>query len=229
VKIKAVLFDLGGTLIDSAEFYDTFQRILKLKGIERSARDVKRAMLEAELELKKEIGGGVPKDTDYYTRWNLEILHRLGIRGRDLELAEDIDKHWFDYMEVRVQPGAYELVKSLTDRGIKLGIVTNGYESDLEKILPKLSMQRAFDVLVAADSLGKRKPDPEPFLHAVRKLGVTAAETVFVGDEYQVDYVGAMRAGLIPFLFDPKKRRKSMLRKVQVIHSLPDLLSKINL
>lgn len=111
VKIKAVLFDLGGTLIDSTEFCDTFQRILRLKGIERSVRDVKRAMLEAELELKKEIGGGVPKDTDYYTRWNLGILHRLGIRGRDLELAEDIDKHWFDYMEVRVQPGAYELVK----------------------------------------------------------------------------------------------------------------------
>ncbi|WXG43820.1 MAG: HAD family hydrolase [Promethearchaeati archaeon SRVP18_Atabeyarchaeia-1] len=229
MKAKAVLFDLGGTLIRSAELYDTFHRILKLKGIRRSRDDVKEAMLEAERELKKEYGSKVPGDAEYYVRWNLNILHRLRIYERDTELAEEIDKHWFDYMEIQPHAGMSEVLRALKKRGVKLGVVTNGYESDLEKILPKLDVGDAFDILVAADTVGKKKPDPGVFLYAIKRLKVNPGETVFVGDEYDNDYVGAEKAGMVPFLLETKKRkmRRRGANRINVIHSLPELLSRI--
>lgn len=218
-------------MIDSAELFETFHRILLLKGIKRSSREVEKAMREAELKLKRNFGDDVPKDTDYYMRWNLNILHRLKVYDRDSELAEEIDKHWFDYMEIKPHAGLHEVLDRLSESGVKLGIITNGYESDLEKILPKLSLQNFFDILVAADTIGKKKPDPEIFLYAVRKLTVSPDETVFVGDEYEIDYVGAKTAGLIPILFEEKRRRKgkSSPQGVSVVRSLTELLSKIEL
>jgi len=230
MKVEAVLFDLGGTLIVS-KFSETFRNILQLKGIKRSLHAVEKAMVEAELELKKQSGNNVPKDVDYYTRWNLGILHRLNVYDRDSELAKHIDRYWFDYMEVQPLPGAIDVLEKLVDQGVKIGIVTNGYESDLEKIIPKMGVGNIFDVLVAADSLGRRKPDPEVFLHAVRKLKVPPSTAVFVGDEYDTDYVGAERAGLIPFLLRTKERSKvkSLPAGTNVISGLPELLHKIGL
>jgi putative hydrolase of the HAD superfamily len=230
MRAKAILFDLGGTLIDSEEFFDTFQRILKRKGIRRSKHDVEEAMLEAEQQLKNKYRDEVPKDSEYYVRWNLGILHRLDIHERDTELAEEIDKHWFDYMKIRPHEGLLEVLRTLKERGLKLGIVTNGYQSDLDKILPMLRLGNVFDILVAADTIGRKKPDPEIFLHAIMKLRVSASETVFVGDEYENDYLGAKKAGLIPFLLQAKRKRvkRDVPSAINVIHSLPELLSKID-
>jgi putative hydrolase of the HAD superfamily len=231
MRVKAVLFDLGGTLIDATELYETFHRILQLKGIKRSSHEVERSMREAESELKKECGDDVPKDTDYYVRWNLNVLHRLRVYDRDSELAEEIDKHWFDYMDIKPHTGLHNVLNRLADSGVKLGIITNGYESDLDKILPKLALRNSFDILVAADTIGKKKPDPEIFLYALKKLKVPPSEAIFVGDEYEIDYVGANKAGLIPFLFEAKGKRKekTIPKGINVVHSLPELLSKIDL
>jgi putative hydrolase of the HAD superfamily len=231
MRVKAILFDLGGTLIDATELYETFHRILLLKGIKRSSREVEKAMREAESELKEEFGDDVPKDTNYYVRWNLNVLHRLRVHDRDSELAEEIDKHWFDYMEIKPHTGLHSVLNRLADSGVKLGIITNGYESDLDKILPKLALENFFDILVAADTIEKKKPDPEIFLYAIKKLNVSPSEAVFVGDEYKIDYVGAEKAGLIPFLFEAKGRRKekNTPHGINVVHSLPELLSRIDL
>lgn len=212
-----------------SKFSETFRKILQLKRINRSLRAVEKAIVEAELELTKQLRDDVPKDIDYYTRWNLGILHHLNVYNGDSELAKNIDRNWFDYMEVQPLPGAIDVLQKLTNQGVKIGIVTNGYESDLEKIIPKLGVGDIFDVLVAADSLGRRKPDPEVFLHAIRELNVPPSATVFVGDEYYTDYVGAEKAGLIPFLLRTKERKKvkSLPAGTNVIRSLPDLLSKL--
>jgi putative hydrolase of the HAD superfamily len=228
MKVKAVLFDLGGTLIESAEMFETFHRILSLKGIKRPVHKVEKAMRDAELELKKDFGEDVPKDTDYYERWNLNILHRLKVYDKDRELAEEIDKHWFDYMKIKPHACLHETLEKLSASGMKLGIITNGYESDLEKILPRLSLQDCFDILVAADTIGKKKPDPEIFLYAVQKLEVRPGETVFIGDEFEIDYIGARQAGLIPILFEEKRKgKRNIPLGVNAVHSLKGLLSKI--
>jgi putative hydrolase of the HAD superfamily len=231
MRAKAVLFDLGGTMIDSAELYETFRRILKFNGITRSSQAVKKAMLKAEHEMKRYYGNDVPKDADYYVRWNLSILHILEIHEHDNELAEEIDKHWFDCMEIRPHAGLSDVLRMLKKSGAKLGIVTNGYQSDLEKILPKLQLGDIFDILVAADTIGKKKPNPDIFLYTVRKLKVSPSETVYVGDEYENDYLGAERAGLFPILLRAKGNRveKNVPEGINVIHSLPELLSKIDI
>jgi putative hydrolase of the HAD superfamily len=235
MRVKAVLFDLGGTLMNQGSFLEitieTFHKILKLKGIEKPKSSVKKAIVEADSKLKLQFGEDVPKDVDYYVRWNLEVLHRLGIYDRDSELADHIDKHWFDYMEIEPSPGVFDVLRKLTDRGVKLGIVTNGYQSDLEKILPKLRLEDVFDILVAADTIDKKKPDPDIFLYTIRKLKVSPCETVFVGDEYDNDYVGAEKAGLNPFLLQArrKRRQKDVPAGINLIHNLPELLSKIEI
>lgn len=106
--------------------------------------------------------------------------------------------------------------------GLKTGLVTNGLENDYREILRKTGLSSFFDVTVGIDTVGRMKPHKDIFLHAVDKLEVLPAETLFVGDRLEEDYKGSRKAGLRPLLID----------RDQIIHSdvekIADLREIIN-
>lgn len=93
-------------------------------------------------------------------------------------------------------PGALDLLRSLRGRGVKLGLVTNGFSETHREKIELLELGPLFDAIFIADEVGMVKPDPLLFAHACLKLGSAPARSAMVGDRYDRDIRGAAQAGL---------------------------------
>jgi len=225
---KAVLFDLGNTLVCSCP-EEAFQEILRVHGIVETIDRVKQAIIKGNQEFDIEKHVHLPAH-EFYTRWNLVELKHLGIRDQAnaMKLAEDIDSEWFEYAQLHLYPEVKPILQRLKQMGLKLGIITGGYEEDVEKILPKVSLQDVFDVCVGVNTIGKRKPSPEVFQYTLKKLGVTPDEAVFVGDDLKRDYLGAEQAGLTAVLIRREGSATSDIRCIKRLDEIFEILAEFN-
>jgi HAD superfamily hydrolase (TIGR01509 family) len=137
---------------------------------------------------------------------------RLGLIafGCPADRAETLAPELYSLMVEDYQPENWVpddvpvMLQALKDGGFKLGVVSNRTHSFLEE-LENLGIQDYFDCAFAAGELNSWKPEPEIFLHALRHLGIEAHETIYVGDNYYADILGAQQAGLQPVLLDPER------------------------
>ena len=218
-QLKALLFDLGGTLVKiSSEIPNVMKRVLNLRGINRSLKEISHARKEAEKGLDFQ---DLPKLLDeFWIQWNEKILSNLHVKS-SIQTAKFIKTHWWDYSDVSLYPDAEKILPLLKERDLKLGIITNGLQSDVDKILPKVSLQGFFDIVVVIDTLRKMKPDVEVFYYALEKLRTAPSDAIFIGDEMEADYNGARKAGLNAYLID--REGKVHDENVNKISSLNDL------
>jgi len=194
LKVKAVLFDLGNTLVYQQP-HEPFQRILQANGVFKSIKDVQEAFEKGskEFDVEKCIPLG---SHEFYTRWNIAVLKHLGITRSVRKLAEEIDRQWSNFSKIHVYSEVKDSLRKLKQMGLKLGVVTGGYELDIEQILPKAGLKGFFDICVGCDTVGKRKPDRKAFEHALTQLNVKPEEAIFVGDSIEQDYFGAQKVGM---------------------------------
>ncbi|MFP3985331.1 MAG: HAD family hydrolase [Candidatus Bathyarchaeia archaeon] len=222
MKIKAVLFDVGETLIRATPPAEVMRKILEAFEIKRSAEEIEEARKAVEKNANIE---ELPiLGEDFWVKWNGQILEDLGIRNNTLFLAKKITELWWRYSEVELYPDAEKALELLKQKELKIGIITNGLKSDIDEILPKIGLKEFFDVEVASNTIGKMKPCKEVFQHALKKLNVLPYETLFVGDTVQYDYEGATQCGLKALLVD---RKNNVKENVEKIESLTELLNHI--
>ena len=98
---------------------------------------------------------------------------------------------------IKPYPNVAETLSLLRGRGLKLAVVTDAYNGNALKRLRKAGLEEFFDAVITMDMHGKAKPSPEPFLFAMKKLGVTAIETILVGDSIRRDIVPAKALGML--------------------------------
>jgi putative hydrolase of the HAD superfamily len=187
--IRAVLFDLDGTLYDRdrlatalfEEQYDAFAADLRAVSRERFLRDVH------EMD---DHGYGV-KETGY-----LELVRRWRL---DDALAGRLAAHfWGSYDgHCQLSDDTRRTLDALRARQLKLGVITNGVGERQRRKIEALGLTDAFDVIVVSEEEGVRKPDGEIFRRALERCGVAAHEAAFVGDHPVADVEGAHRAGLV--------------------------------
>ncbi|MEM1587147.1 MAG: HAD family hydrolase [Candidatus Bathyarchaeia archaeon] len=221
--LKAVLFDLGGTLIRIASPAEIIVRILEKHGVKRSVEEIAMAHRFAE-------ENSLPEDYnlpyyDFWIKWNSKILERLGISDKNCFLARVLVDEWWDNAGVEAYPDAEEVLVRLKGSGLKVGVITNAFEKDIEEIFRRVRMPITFDVLVGIDAVKRPKPSPEIFHYAVRTLNVQPHEAVYVGDDLEKDYIGAVNAGLRAILVDRNsmhinKRWLIRVRSLSEIQSL---------
>jgi len=223
-EVKVVLFDLGGTLIRTADAPEIFRRTLEAHKIIFSLEEISLAHRETEKQLGPE-DYVMPSD-EFWTRWNLLILGRLGIRENMQSLARTIAEQWWSYSDLELYPDAEETLKQLKRMGLKMGLVTNGFQSDIDQILPRVGLANFFDATVGVDAVGKTKPNREIFLYALKKLGVSPQEALFIGDQIETDYEGARRAGLRALLID---REDKVRKRVKKIRSLKEITAHLQI
>jgi putative hydrolase of the HAD superfamily len=201
-RIDLVLFDLDDTLHDDTYAYqsaaeEVAREIAAEHGIDALA--LKAAYIaEAEGFWKRLRAEDlmVKLATVRAGMWQA-ALEQVGA-GENPELAQRSAERYNAY---RVKyytlfPGAIDLLRSLRQRGKKLGIVTNGLSETHRDKIALLRLGEYFDAVFLADEVGMVKPDPLLFAHACRTLGGSPAHGAMVGDRYDRDIHGAIEAGL---------------------------------
>jgi len=122
-------------------------------------------------------------------------LRRYGIN--DPALAKRLAARYDAVRIERVElfPETLPVLRELHGR-YKMAIITNGFAETHDAKIARLDLSRFFDTVVLAGEMELAKPDPAVFQHAMRTLGVSAGESVMVGDRFDRDITGAHAAGM---------------------------------
>lgn len=186
-----VVFDLDGTLIDSApDIQAAANRMLDEQGIDP-------------LDLPtiiSFIGNGLPKLVE-------RVMQRVGLdMARHTELTAITLAHYNAATTELTRPysGVEAALQDLQAAGHVLALCTNKPEAPARAILRDLRIEQYFNAVVGGDTLDVKKPDPEPLLYILRHLG--AAQAVYVGDS-EVDAETAQRADVRFALFTEGYRK----------------------
>ena len=129
------------------------------------------------------------------TMWGA-ALRSVGLDDHDLAQRSAALYHRYRTQYLTMFPGALEMLRTLRARGLKLGLVTNGFSETHREKIALLQIGDCFDAIFIADEVGMLKPDPLLFAHACTKLESSPSRTAMVGDRYERDIRGALTAGL---------------------------------
>jgi len=200
-RLEAVLFDLDDTLHDDTYAYTSAaeavaHEIAAEHGIDAIAlKDAYVAEAEGFWsrltpdQLRTKLAG-------VRERMWASALRETGIA--DEAVAVRSAARYDDYRRgfLRLFPGALDLLRALRARGVKVGMLTNGFAETHREKIAVLELGDEFDAIFIADEVGMIKPDPLLFAHACTKLGCAPARSAMVGDRYERDIRGALEAGL---------------------------------
>ena len=211
--IKAIFFDLDGTIrLNEPRGTDVFSEHAARLGLRVRDDDLLRAMRWEHYywanshELKADVKELGRLSDDHWLRYSHRQLVALGASAKEAEaLAPKVNEYMLAAYEPRsVVPNELPAVlEALTAAGIKLGVISNR-EKPLQQILTEIGLIQHFPYSLASGEIKAWKPDPQVFLHACGQVGVEPAGSVYVGDNWFADVVGAKAAGLTPVLYDPR-------------------------
>jgi putative hydrolase of the HAD superfamily len=226
LKIRAVIFDLGNTLVNAWIPEVTYQKVLASLGISRSVEEIKEALSRTEEEFGKSNYRsmyGKVSYTEYWEKWDSQVLRNLGI-AEDGRLAKEAMERWFDHVDCVTYPDTKVTLARLKLMGLKLGLISTGYEEDITAIFKKANLEKSFfDIIVGANTTKKEKPHPDVFKYALRKLGVKPEETLFVGDHIDNDYKGARAVGIDALLIQREDRSPDNISDFKRISTLEEI------
>ena len=178
MKYKAILFDLDGTLLDTLEdMADALNRTMDAFALPHRSLP----------EVRSFVGNGAKRLVEL----------AAGAEGDRLEeilavYKEDYDRNYL--IKTAPYPGIMTLLDRLHAEGCLVGIVSNKPDSTVQSLSDALFEGKA-DISVGEKAGIRRKPAPDTVLAAMEALGVTRAETVYVGDS-EVDVMTARAAGV---------------------------------
>ncbi|MDT8344365.1 MAG: phosphoglycolate phosphatase [Thermohalobaculum sp.] len=211
VRARAVVFDLDGTLVDSAPDIHAAANVM-LAALGRAPLDLGR--------VTSFVGNGVAKLVE-------RCLDATG--GADAALGA----HAFGIFReayhaapaslTRPYPGVEAALDALAGAGCRLGLCTNKPEGPTRQVLDALGLARHFGAVVGGDTLAVMKPDPAPLRLCLDRLG--AGPALYVGDS-ETDAATARAAGL-PFALFTRGYRKSPVESFEAVLAFDDFAALV--
>ncbi|HHY2676684.1 HAD family hydrolase [Bacillus toyonensis] len=187
--IRAVLFDLDGTLLDRRQSLEQFIRdqynrfafhLINIEKFEYCSRF---------LELDN--NGYTWKDKVYSTllcEYNITTLTPEQLLH---DYITNFRHHCIPF------PNMHELLQQLKQLNIKIGIITNGFTEFQMSNLQALNIHTYTNTILVSEAEGIKKPHPEIFKRALQKLNVKAEECLYVGDHPENDALGSEQVGIL--------------------------------
>ncbi|MDH5461820.1 MAG: HAD-IA family hydrolase, partial [Candidatus Bathyarchaeota archaeon] len=163
---------------------------------------------------------------EFWHQWDSLVLKHLGIAEHE-ELAKSFThSKWMNFVDSTLYPEVKAVLLELKRRGLKVGLISNGYEEEIDLVLERADLEKeTFDIIIGVDTIKKVKPNPDIFKYAISKLDVKPEETMFIGDNVEADYEGAENVGIHALLIDRTEKQQSDLKTIK---NLKEILSQIN-
>jgi len=225
-QVNTVLFDLGGTLIrgsSTIEVAKAYASILERHNVSRKVEEI--AKVYEELNTPKLLKKIVLMEGRFWVNFNLKLLEGLGVKGNVGEIADAMDRMWWDHVNIVLYEDVVQALELLRSRKAVLGVISNSLESDIEKILNMADIGNYFKIKVGIDTFKCVKPEREIFTRTLERHGLDRERTMFVGDSLENDYFGALNAGLKAVLVDREGRVRDVgVKKVKSLIELAGFL-----
>ncbi len=206
--IKAVFFDLYHTLIRyEPPREESEARALKDFGIEVKPEVLRRPLVIADEFIYQEIARTPLRQRSETERRALFAEHQaILLKEAGIETSEQLVRDLLDKMQqIKTKMVLFDdVIPALTElksKGLILGLISN-VDRDITALLNELKLPSLLQVVVTSQEVGFNKPQPEIFRAALTRAGVQASEAMYVGDQYQIDIVGAKQAGIKGILLD---------------------------
>jgi HAD superfamily hydrolase (TIGR01549 family) len=242
-KVKAVIFDIDGTLYDTEiplgdiqrgvlrdiglVEYSTYTDLDLAKAVLRDAQPwLNKYMLENNVEPHWE------PSNEVWLEFMRRLLSALGIRDNLEKYATAMTQTWNERRVLSnsfLLEGVKPVLEKLSSNGIKLGVITNRYDNPM----PVLERDGILDLLGAIEYSnipGYSKPSPYMLIRVAHELGINPLNCACVGDFVAIDIVAANRAGMKPILLtwrNPGQAEKASPDTI-IINHIDDILDLLN-
>jgi len=171
---KYVIFDVDGTILDTEKsILKSLQKVLEDEGETNSPNELRFAL-------------GIP-GKDALKKLNIDNLDRVQSKWSQTVLEFS--------SEVQVFHGIKEIIETLSQQPIKLGIVTSKTKQEIIDEFDPFGLSHFFDCIISASDTENHKPHPDPLLFCLKELGADKNETVYIGDSIY-DMQSAKSAGI---------------------------------
>ncbi len=203
IPVRAVVFDAGHTLLEMD--YPRLTGYLISRGHDLSEMSVTDAERRARMRLDTERAAQASRERTGEGRYIRYLAEYLGI-------ADDAERsaiaEWRRSFNVPIglcheaDGEASKALQRAREAGLVVGVISNSNGS-VKRALEIAGLAPLLDFVIDSSVVGISKPDPRIFALGLQAAGTAPAQTVYVGDSYFVDVVGARHAGLGAVLFDP--------------------------
>jgi putative hydrolase of the HAD superfamily len=224
---KAVFFDAGNTLFRPyPSVGHVYSRMARKYGCHAAPAWVEKRFQE---EWKRRNGLANLKDERREREWWYHLVRRVfGARfpkGKFRAYYDELYELFAEPKTWRLYPDVLPTLKSLTQRGVRLGVVSN-WDSRLFKLCDRLGVSRHMDFILASAVEGAVKPEKELFRRALARARVKPWEAVHIGDSLREDYWGAQQAGLGALLICRRGEPPAGTQWVRSLAALKDLVGR---
>ena len=219
-QIKTIFFDVGNTLL-----FPNRQRIHAPLAERGTVCDTKQ-LRQLECRIKNEFDALMVNDGNHdHSFWLMfytQLFADLGVTDDALrdQLVNNIrDSGNWD----QILPGTREHLLGIAER-FQIGVISNA-DGRIEDVLRRCGIADCFRTITDSGLVGHEKPHPEIFRQALKSLNARPEESLYVGDVYSVDYLGATGAGMQAVLMDvPGAYRDKGVARVESLTELRDRL-----
>lgn len=202
--LKAVIFDVGGTLI-----HPDWRRLGSLAEAETAtvftSEQLHGAFYAMLQNVDAELKSGVSSKTGRGAHWVfMDTFRSLGVDEAQCSRIRDrlVDAHAERHLWCEPDAEAASVLIALKAAGLRLAVISNTEDGRAIESLALANLSSHLAFIIDSHLVGCSKPDKEIFQRALDVLGLQPHEAAYVGDSYGFDVIGARRAGLQPILLD---------------------------
>jgi putative hydrolase of the HAD superfamily len=222
LKVKVIFFDVGNTLL-----FPNRERIhvpLAERGIVPDGEHLRDLECRTKNKFDSMMIADGAADHSFWWMFYSQLLSEIGLQNNADAIRDQLvtgvrnSSNWD-----QIRPGTAERLRDIGKR-YRIAVISNA-DGRIEDVLHKCGIAECFHTITDSGLVGYEKPRPEIFRQALKSMNAAPQESLYVGDVYSVDYLGATGAGMLAVLMDvPGAYRDKGVPRVESLEELQFVL-----